>query len=1057
MLTYTPPQPQRRARLAQVARACAPALALVTLWAASSGGGCSCEDAAGGGDQLRVGANPILEVQPGALNFSSATPDNPETQTLTLTNIGEGDLKLLDVRLEQLGSTFTFDGPPTDTLPSERQTEITVTYTPDDDIADSGTLIIEGSNNQRAAIPLNAIAPRRQLQCIPDPISFNGVELGQTDTLSVRLQNIGNLPLTLQSASLEFGRVFSITQEPDAGVLDPEDSVQLELAFSPEFGGREDDTLRIVIEESPGLFECRVQGVTPLPTIALSPNRIDFGNVPVGQTVTETVTVSNTGEAPLRIEAIDFLRDSSEDFDVASDLQYPVEVLSGSSVEVEFSYTASNDTATGTAVFLSNDPTQPQAALPLLGRPSKPDLVVSPTALNFGEVGQGISVTRNLSLFNNGSEPLEVSSLTIDGNPEFTITADPAFPPSTGGGAATMAPQQEVILQLRYTPTDLGSDLATLLVRSNDPEDPTTRVPLTAIGGAQAKCRIRVRPDPLNFGLVTRGSTKVVAAQVSNVGTGFCRFDEATAAGNLNTFYRLDATSVPRGGTFGPGEVLTVGVAYNPLSINFVDNGLLGLRITDPIDNTTLTNTLGDQCQQGTNPLACGFGNNNFLPFLVPLQGFSGVSDIAVIPGSIDFGLVTLGCSSQTSTITIYNTGVAELQVSNIALDAAGCDEFQLRAIPPLPANIRPEAPVTFQVIYTPTSLGRDFCNILITSNASESEPLLRVPVEGEGTNLSRQIDTFEQVSGRKVDVLFAIDASGSMSEEQDNVASNLQSFLATAQLLNNDFHIAVIQLDLGESKRYGGREYEAGQMIGVPAYMTPNTPNYSSELAARVRLGADGGVQEAGLEAARQALSDPYITQTSQACRADAECDAPYDRCVNGTCGGANAGFLRDDASLEIIMLSDEEDQSSATPEFYTDFFRSIKGFRNDSLLNISVIVGADSAGNPGTCSSSDGDAEGGRRYAAVSDATGGTVGSICANDFGPYLQNIGNRAFGLRVEFFLSRAAEPATVQVRVNDQPRNTGWTYDPNTNSVVFDRASVPQPGDEIEVEYEARCF
>jgi hypothetical protein len=155
--------------------------------------------------------------------------------------------------------------------------------------------------------------------------------------------------------------------------------------------------------------------------------------------------------------------------------------------------------------------------------------------------------------------------------------------------------------------------------------------------------------------------------------------------------------------------------------------------------------------------------------------------------------------------------------------------------------------------------------------------------------------------------------------------------------------------------------------------------------------------------------------------------------------------------------MLSDEEDQSSATPEFYTDFFRSIKGFRNDSLLNISVIVGADSAGNPGTCSSSDGDAEGGRRYAAVSDATGGTVGSICANDFGPYLQNIGNRAFGLRVEFFLSRAAEPATVQVRVNDQPRNTGWTYDPNTNSVVFDRASVPQPGDEIEVEYEARCF
>ena len=45
---------------------------------------------------------------------------------------------------------------------------------------------------------------------------------------------------------------------------------------------------------------------------------------------------------------------------------------------------------------------------------------------------------------------------------------------------------------------------------------------------------------------------------------------------------------------------------------------------------------------------------------------------------------------------------------------------------------------------------------------------------------------------------------------------------------------------------------------------------------------------------------------------------------------GGWNKGFLREDAQLEIIALSDEEDQSSGDLGFYR-FFRSIKGFNSE------------------------------------------------------------------------------------------------------------------------------
>ena len=42
-------------------------------------------------------------------------------------------------------------------------------------------------------------------------------------------------------------------------------------------------------------------------------------------------------------------------------------------------------------------------------------------------------------------------------------------------------------------------------------------------------------------------------------------------------------------------------------------------------------------------------------------------------------------------------------------------------------------------------------------------------------------------------------------------------------------------------------------------------------------------------------------------------------------------------------------------------------------------------------------------------------------------------------------------ASITVTVNGQTA-TGWTYDPNTNSVVFDENSIPEPSQTIIIEY-----
>ena len=81
----------------------------------------------------------------------------------------------------------------------------------------------------------------------------------------------------------------------------------------------------------------------------------------------------------------------------------------------------------------------------------------------------------------------------------------------------------------------------------------------------------------------------------------------------------------------------------------------------------------------------------------------------------------------------------------------------------------------------------------------------------------------------------------------------------------------------------------------------------------------------------------------------------------------------------------------------------------------------------------------------------------SICDTNFGQSLQAIGNQAFGLPVQFFLSRPANRNTIEVSVNGNSVTTGWSYDAPSNSIIFDEGSVPQPNQRIRVEYEAQCF
>ena len=109
--------------------------------------------------------------------------------------------------------------------------------------------------------------------------------------------------------------------------------------------------------------------------------------------------------------------------------------------------------------------------------------------------------------------------------------------------------------------------------------------------------------------------------------------------------------------------------------------------------------------------------------------------------------------------------------------------------------------------------------------------------------------------------------------------------------------------------------------------------------------------------------------------------------------------------------------------------------------------------------CDGSGGSAGAGDRYYEVSQQTGGKFHSICDSNWAFKLEDIGNVAFGLKVQFFLSRPAIPNTIAVTVVGVPCTDGWTYAQDSNSIIFDENSscMPKENQKISISYEVICY
>jgi hypothetical protein len=276
------------------------------------------------------------------------------------------------------------------------------------------------------------------------------------------------------------------------------------------------------------------------------------------------------------------------------------------------------------------------------------------------------------------------------------------------------------------------------------------------------------------------------------------------------------------------------------------------------------------------------------------------------------------------------------------------------------------------------------------------------------------------------------VDNSCSMAPYQTKLGENFDNFIEYFVGANVDYHIGVTTTD-NTIKR-------AGQIIGD--VITPETSDPAGTFTDIVNVGIDGSGMEMGLETGLKAVTPP---------RTD----------------NANKGFLRDEASLSIIVVSDEEDSSPLPVNDYINQFYDVKGQRERAVFNFSALT----VTNENKCTDEEAaQSSRGRRYVDVAKQTHGLTGNLCETDatFGDIVTDLSLNASRLQDTFFLTSSPATGTLQVSVRDDgaeeeeniPCDAGdWTYDiiaddqgDDSPAVIFDRDHLPAVGAQITIRY-----
>jgi hypothetical protein len=518
-----------------------------------------------------TGIAPRLQVSESPVFLGELNPGAQASATATLTNTGNAPASLTGIASKDAFS-ITSDCP--SQLLEKASCTITAGFSSYVPKAHSATIRVGAAElPSTSAIPLTFYAKVNKDPAIVPLLKFSPTSL-QFDPLDVGAHAVKTAVLTNQGTAP--AELTGLTPSPDFSVssdcpstLEIGGSCHLQVGFTALKAGTAPayDLVAKAQADVSGhlMLQGTVNGKGDAPVPVISPNSLNFAEVPVGQSATKTATLSNPNARAVVVKSLgidissDVYRQSNDCGDT---------ILPQASCTVTVTFTPKSFGARSGRVRVDSEGASTPLALEGVGQQAV--LLVSPTALRLGALPwPSGTVSRSVTLVNSGNIPL--TGLAVS-------NTDPRIAVDYGDCTSSLGPNKGCSILLQYTPSGLGIISSSLQILS-DAGNATV-----SFSGAVVK--LTASPTSLTFEDTEVGqATANQAVTVTNLGPDAVPLDGLSiAAGDYQQANNC-------GTSLGAGSSCMVAVRFVPRSAGASNGALSVAAYGTGLLNVSLTGT----------------------------------------------------------------------------------------------------------------------------------------------------------------------------------------------------------------------------------------------------------------------------------------------------------------------------------------------------------------------------------------------------------------------------------------------------------------------------------
>eukprot|EP00727_Mastigamoeba_balamuthi_P000882 m51a1_g10791 hypothetical protein (2740) ;mRNA; f:28150-37480 len=187
--------------------------------------------------------------------------------------------------------------PPEGIIPANGHLELEVRFYPDHRTLAEEQIVIKVKNGDDIVLPCKGEVPATAITVSTKKIDFGVLAVGMSRKAVFKLKNVGNSDAFFQYEKARGGAEDEFALSPEDGCIPVDATQEIQVLFSPKVPKLYEQFLKINVPGSKP-FRLFVRGSADIPSVTVSEQTIEFGEVYIGSSKSRNVTFGNNGGIP---------------------------------------------------------------------------------------------------------------------------------------------------------------------------------------------------------------------------------------------------------------------------------------------------------------------------------------------------------------------------------------------------------------------------------------------------------------------------------------------------------------------------------------------------------------------------------------------------------------------------------------------------------------------------------------------------------------------------------------------------------------------------------------